>query len=375
MELTVRVEKPLYGGSGLGFADGKALFVRHGIPGELLRVRITEQRADYSLADIVDVLEPSNDRIEPVCERFGHCGGCDYLHVDYAEELRIKKSVLRDCLTRIGGFLPSEIPEIGLQHGERFRYRSHCSVKSDGMKTGLFRENTNSVVPFPDEGCLLFHNAICELISGKKLPRGETRIAIDSKGEPHSSLETNAILEEKVGGFMFSRGIDDFFQSNLFLREKLMTQVMDLSGQSGGEFIDIACGVGFFTLPLGKIHETGTGFDISRGSIGMARRNARVNGLNNITFTAVSASQITPGISVPDLLVIDPPRGGIDKKARRTIQSIGAPTMIYISCNPATFARDAKNFVKGGYRLESLVMIDMFPCTSHIETVSRFVLN
>jgi 23S rRNA (uracil1939-C5)-methyltransferase len=142
--------------------------------------------------------------------------------------------------------------------------------------------------------------------------------------------------------------------------------------QKTRSFLDIGCGVGFFSLYMAAAAKAGHGVDINKKSIAMARRNAAANNISNVSFQAAAAAEINPARHECDVVFIDPPRAGLDKKSRRTVNAIKPERIVYISCSPPTFARDAADFIKGGYALDSLTFIDMFPCTQHIELISLF---
>jgi tRNA/tmRNA/rRNA uracil-C5-methylase (TrmA/RlmC/RlmD family) len=371
--ITVVLEKPLYGGFCLGRYEGKAVMVPNAVPGETVRARIYEEKKDYDFGVIEEIVEGSEFRIRPKCVHFESCGGCSYLHLPYGKEQELKKSILGDSLARNADMTPAQLPEIEVKAGERFHYRSHASVKVRGPSQGFFRKGTNDLVPFHKTGCLILADEINDWIRQRDMPRGDYRIAVDSSNRVITSENPHTVVIEKTGVLTFSRGIDQFFQANRFLRG-IMQEIVASYGDINGDesFLDIGCGVGFFTLHLAKRMREGTGIDISRESILYARRNAGINKIRNAEFQQLPSARIHPARMRPDLIVIDPPRAGIDRKTRKTLLAISPQKMVYVSCNPATFSRDAKEFIAGGYRMERLMLIDMFPCTHHIEVMARF---
>ena len=148
-----------------------------------------------------------------------------------------------------------------------------------------------------------------------------------------------------------------------------MGEYSSLSGND--HFLDIACGTGLFALALGREGATGHGVDINRHSIEMARQNAKTNGIENITFKAQPSSEIHPTRYKPAVVIADPPRAGLDRRSRRTIGAMAPERIVYVSCNPATFGRDCRDFIKEGYELTTLTMIDMFPGTHHLEVIGK----
>ncbi len=166
----VTVTKPLYGGKGLAFLDGKALFVDQGVPGEQCAVRITSTGKDYDCADVVDILRPSGLRQHPPCPNFGRCGGCSYLHVAYDGELAMKKDIVLDCLERIAGMRRDHLPRIEIVFAERFGYRSHASLKAGAGIVGLYRSGSDEIVALPPRGCLLLAPEITAALREPGLP-------------------------------------------------------------------------------------------------------------------------------------------------------------------------------------------------------------
>jgi tRNA/tmRNA/rRNA uracil-C5-methylase (TrmA/RlmC/RlmD family) len=364
------IEKPAYGGCGLGFAEHKAVFVPYAVPGDRVRAVITREKKDYAFASVEEVLSPSALRIEPECPNFAACGGCDHLNMEYAAELDFKKSILTESIARIAKMDRAAIPEPAVIAGPRLRYRSRATLKfGPSGQPGFYRRDTVSVVPFPDSGCLLLSG---ELMDGIRTVDAagnpELRAAVDGKGRFFAG-GTDAVREAEQG-IVYERDPRRFFQSNRFLRGSLLETAAACAGLREGErFLDIGCGVGFFTLYLARGGNRGTGVDIDRESIRWAAHNAKLNNIGTAAFIARDAAALSPREAGADVVVLDPPRAGIRKNTRHIVAESGAARIVYVSCNPATFARDIGHFTECGYRLTKLTMIDMFPATGHIEAV------
>lgn len=371
--MKIIIEDAAYGGYGVGRVDGKVIFVDCAIPGDVLEINILEEKKNYSFAEYFKILKSSEIRKESPCPNFQSCGGCSYLNLDYGDELALKKSILKEQLKRIA--LLDPVPEINIISDKRYHYRSHSSVKCINSSTGFYKRNTNVIIPFPDSGCLLLSKKLTEgLTYFKSNLSGETKIAEDWNGNFFYDNQDNGMVEEKTGRYIYRRNINSFFQSNKFLREKMSDLVCEYSELTkNDEFADICSGCGFFTIPLSKIALSGTGFDIDKKSIENARNNSTLNNCTNLKFFSLSESEINPSKLNVKTVVIDPPRSGISKKGRRTINAINPEIIVYISCNPSTYARDIADFFKNGYELKEITLIDMFPCTFHIEIVSKLV--
>lgn len=366
------IEKAVYGGYGLGFLDGRAVFVDKAVPGDKVSVEIISEKKDHSFGRIAEIISPSHMRIKPLCESFHECGGCSYLCLNYDDEIIFKKNILTEQLIRIGGIKTPELPDIDIIAGERFFYRSHASIKRSAGSVGFFGRGTNNIKPFPPEGCLLLAKDLRPLLREQN-GSGDLRVMLDSEGRGFSSSDGTAKIKEKELHVIYERYAENFFQANKFLRASMLSRAAEYADLNGEQdFLDIGCGVGFFTLYLATSARTGHGVDINKTSIQSALENAKLNKMQNVTFQAIPSSQINPFRRKYDVIIIDPPRAGLDKRTRRTLEALSSKRIVYVSCNPATFARDAKDLQKGGYKLEKLTMIDMFPCTYHIESIALF---
>lgn len=371
----ITIEKAVYGGYGLAFADGKALFVEGALPGETVDARVVRDTASHSFAAVAEIQTPSPHRIAPECPCFGACGGCDYLFADYDTELAMKREIILDSLARIGKFRFETIPSIDTRSSKRFGYRSHAEVKLDaGGRAGFFRKESNDVVPFPAAGCLLLWGNLIEGIGARDGAAGKGyRIAAGADGVPRSSMEGSPVITEKEGDIVLDRDIRCFYQANRRLRGAMRETVARYASLAEDDnFIDGACGVGFFALDLARRAASGTGYDIERESVRWARHNAEKNGIGNVKFEARDLSKLEETGGTYGAVVVDPPRAGLPKKARRGITFLEPRAIVYVSCNPATFARDAADFAATGYGFRELTFIDMFPGTQHIELIARF---
>ncbi|HPV42774.1 MAG TPA: class I SAM-dependent RNA methyltransferase [Spirochaetota bacterium] len=371
--IEIRMERAIYGGYCLGRHNGKAVMVLYAVPGETVAAIITEERKDFCFASLTSIIGADPRRCMPDCPHFTRCGGCSYLHVSYDTELEFKKTILEDSLTRIAGFSRDEFPEIAVINADRYGYRSHATIKVRQGIPGFYRKGSNDFVPVGESGCLLLAAPLNGWMRDNTPIPDDCRIAFDASSSVIASFHADAVVVDNAGGLEYSRAISSFFQANRLLRDRMLETVIRFADMGGaGTFLDIGCGVGFFSLALAGDAKLGTGIDISGENIRWARHNAARNAIQNVEFIAMPANRIHPGRMHADVVVADPPRAGLDKKTRKTILAMEPSVLVYVSCNPATFARDAKDFANGGYSLEKLTMIDMFPGTHHIELVSRF---
>lgn len=390
--MPLKAEVPVYGGYALARAEG-VVFVKGAIPGEEVEVSYTEKKRGYSVAEAVDILQPSPDRVEPACRYFGVCGGCHLQFVSYQRQARMKEEILLDCLKRIGGMEIELLPGLtGLEFG--YRRRAQFKVSKEGA-IGFFREATRDVIPI--KSCPLMSdeiNALLEIIRGFELA-GLKEIHITS-GKTPTVLLKGLEFDEAVAEKYFSIGFTtvafgdrsyrgdgyaefdllglrytvspwSFLQSNWELNAKTSEILMDALGElKGRRVLDLYAGGGNFSIPLAGHAKSVTCVEENAHSIKDGQRNAELNGLKNIKFIPQSAEKAKIRA---DALILDPPRPGLAKSVVENIVSGLPETIAYISCNPSTLSRDLKK-LGGHYELKSVRMMDFFPNTFHIEAMA-----
>jgi tRNA/tmRNA/rRNA uracil-C5-methylase (TrmA/RlmC/RlmD family) len=369
--MEVSFEKSAFGGTCLSFVDGKAVFTPFVIPGERAEVEIVTKKKDFSTAKVCHLIEASADRISPECPVFAKCGGCDYLHMSYARELSEKKEIIADSLRRIAK-MRDGIPGIDMISGERFHYRSHSSVKSRGGAAGFFAKDSHDIVPFPPGGCLLLSENLLEGIRNFSQAEGEIKAAVDREGKYHSAHPgKNSTVHEELNGIVYERNIHSFFQANMLLRKAMADRVVEYASSSGrGSALELGCGSGFFTLQLAAHCTEISGVEISAEAVHSAEKNAEANGIDNAVFSCRSDETIDPVKDRADIVVADPPRAGLSDATRKAVIEMKPRIMVYVSCNPSTWARDVRDFSAAGMNLSKITFIDMFPGTQHIEIIS-----
>ncbi len=409
------VEKLVYGGYGLARENNKVFLVRYSAPKEFVEAEILEEKRDYTEAQVKKVIIPSPHRREAPCPYFGSCGGCQLQHLDYETQVSQKNDILRETLSRIGRIANPPLQD-PIRSDLEFGYRVRVQFKVKNQKVGFFRLGEKELVEI--EECPLAHPRINALIPHLK----EVAQRIRELQEIHvfyspkedkflvrfiTPIETDRSLLEKVkddflpkdvvgvgdysrlrliltkrywigteylfvdaGGFTYRVSGDSFFQVNYSLWDRFIQEVV--KGVSFRKAVDLHCGVGFFTLPLAKVGNFIEGSDSNPSAVNDATYNAKVNQVDNAVFVKADAYRHlkSRGGEVLDLVLLDPPRSGLGDKERDLLLQNKPERIIYVSCNPSTLARDLKVFLKGGYTLERVRLIDMFPQTYHIESVS-----
>lgn len=384
--LNVKIEKIVPNGYGLAFAENLTVFVPLSVTDDKLRVRIYQTKNKTAFAEIIEIIEPSDLRIDAPCEYFGRCGGCDFQQMNYENQLTAKLAILKDCLTRIGKInYEKEIEIIPSPREFNYRARVGWQVDTQRKKIGYFQRNSHKVIdvetcPILTEDLQKTLTDVRETIEWESFWNQKITIEAAS-ADGNISIYSDEIIEPtneiafETRGEKYFYSAKSFFQGNPFLIEKLLE--LALGDASGKIALDLYCGVGLFTLPLARKFEKAIGIEANRDAIDFAERSAENARLKNIEFHADSVDDFLDENKLDeiDLIVLDPPRSGAEKKTIENIINIKSPKISYISCEPSILARDLRLFLDAGYSIESITAIDLFPQTHHIETVVRLKLD
>lgn len=422
MELTI--ERILPGGLGLAHAEGKTVLVSLAAPGDRLRVRIDRVKGNVSFASIEEIIESSPHRVEPPCPYFGHCGGCDFQQLTYQAQLEAKVEIIRDCLRRLGGI--ENVPDFQITPAPNsWHYRSRAQWQYDAIRQrlGYFESGSRHVcdvaecaVLAPELQATLAN--LRERMQHGSLPEGarDFRAVVGNEGvsiapgvgsltvrEGIDSLKDREEIRDitrTIHGETYRLNAEIFFQSNAELLPQLIdTALGDASGETA---IELYCGVGFFTLPLARRFKHVVGVEADNAAAKFARDNLANAGLGiaevanrNVSdwleHNAVAwlegnmecgdlsplSERQGPGTShrPPDFLLLDPPRTGAESRVIAGILKLKPQRISYVSCDPATLARDLKKLCAGGYTLDSIAAFDMFPQTHHVETIVHLLAS
>jgi len=366
------------------------------LPGERVRVRVFRNQKNFSEADLVEVLTPSPHRVAAPCPLFARCGGCQYQHLAYAEQLLWKQRQVAELLRHMAGieFPVSPVTSSPKEYGYRSKITPHFNPPRDPATPppiGFLRQGTRfDIVDVPR--CLIATDAI-----NAKLPEVRARVharAAAGEYERSSTLllreasgqvttDYDAIITETVGDLKLRFLARDFFQNNPFILPAFTGYVRAQAAASGARYlVDAYCGSGLFALTAAPAFERVAGIELSESSIRFARENAAANGIANATFQAGDAAQIFAGLpalatpTTPDVfaaadtaVIIDPPRKGCDEAFLAQLFAYGPRAVVYVSCDPATQMRDLKSFLAAGYILTAAQPFDLFPQTRHLECV------
>ena len=406
-QLTLTLDSLVYGGQAMGrLPDGRAVFVPFALPGEQVRLRPVEEKRGHVRAELLEVLQPSASRISPRCAHFGLCGGCHYQHMPYADQLAAKSAILREQLQRLGGLSdPPLAPAVPAP--EDFYYRNHVQfhLAPDG-KLGYHREGSAEV--FPIQECHLPEpplDAIWKQMEIEAIP-GLERIGLrlgsgddiqlildgSDPRPPELSVEdlpisvaylspagrlvlagSEAVYIEVLGR-VFRLSAGSFFQVNTRMAETMVEHLLGelparLNPDRGVTLLDAYCGVGLFSAFLAPLVGRLVGIE----ALPFAGDDFAVNldEFDNVELYQASVEDVLPALEIkPQIALVDPPRAGLSRLALDGILRLQPSLLVYISCDPATLARDAKRLVSAGYSLKKITPFDLFPQTYHIESIT-----
>jgi len=380
------IESIASGGAGLARIDGKPVFIKGGIPGEKLVCRITRDHRSWAEAEMLDLLDASPDRVKPVCGVYGTCGGCNLQHLDYKAQLAAKKAILKDAFVRIGGCPPPEpavIPSEPWEYRNRMQFHAirERGKKSSGVLWGLKSEKSADLVPIPD--CPIadpgIRKALCEEENKALLtPLGKDRFTVYARGDLF--LSEGGVNRGKTRILDQELALDAslFFQSNGAMLEKLVADLLNIAGEADRSLpmADLFCGVGTFAAFLGKLFPQQVLVEENKAAIALARENlARDTIATRGDFFAQRGEDWVKhnnpnGFS---FIIADPPRQGLSQSLASRLATEGPPLLAYVSCDPATLARDSRILAAGKYTLKALRFYDFYPQTSHIESLAVFM--
>lgn len=366
-------------------ASSWVVMVPFTLPGERVRARVFRNHKNYSEADLVSVLTPSPHRVEARCALFGTCGGCQYQHLAYAEQLLWKQRQVEELLLHMAGITHPVAPVIGSprEFGYRSKITPHFKVGKAGI--GFLRQGTRfDIVDVPQ--CDIATPEINAKLTEVRATT-EARLAAGEFKRDATLLlrhalegvvtEYDAVITEQVGDLKLRFLARDFFQNNPFILPAFTGYVREQAAASGARFlVDAYCGSGLFALSAASAFERVAGVEISETSIAFARQNAAANHITNASFLAGDASAIFTGLDFPPAdtaVIIDPPRKGCDESFLQQLFAFGPRAVVYVSCDPATQMRDLRHFLAAGYALTAVQPFDLFPQTRHLECVITLV--
>lgn len=381
-----------FGGEGVGRWEDFVVFVSFVLTGEEVEAELTEVKKHFARARLLRVVKPSPERVAPPCPYFGDCGGCQYQHVAYEAQLRLKQKQIADLFQRIGGFDPKLVAPV-VPCPQPYGYRNRIMVRSQwdkfkqGLNVGLIRYDNRLVVDI--EKCLIAESALNDQLKELRAhppPKGGLKVVLRI---PPEDWEVPP---------------DSFFQNNFFLLPRMVELVRNCvrnarrinaapspqpsppmeerekasrnRNASGWHLVDVYCGVGFLGIELADLVTSVAGVEYDQQAIAAARRNAKARGLTNVEFIAGAAEEKLPALlsrftPAATTILLDPPRRGCDRNLLDLLRRIQPAQVVYVSCHPATMARDLNALCRDGvFNLVQALPLDMFPQTQHVECIA-----
>lgn len=355
--ITIEAAELVAGGDALARVDGFPIFVSNVFPGDVARVRLYEVRKGFAKADLEELLKPSEFRRSAPCPIAGECGGCNWTALRLDKQLEAKRRILTESLRRIGKIDVATLPEIAI-HPSPLNYRLRSRLHRDGDAVGFYAMRSNRVVPLVPE---------CEVV-------GVETARHPSEGEQWE-LDGAVIRDERelditVEPFTYRVHTRAFFQVNRHLLGTLLRLVDRHASSTRGRHLayDLYGGVGFFTLPIARYFHR---VDMIEGSP-VAAHYARINVPRHVKVVEAPVEQQMAKMRDADFVFLDPPRAGAQRNVIETIARRTKEKIAFLACDPVTFARDASRLIASGWRLATLDLLDLFPNTHHVETLSSF---
>jgi 23S rRNA (uracil1939-C5)-methyltransferase len=401
-EFEVTLQEMVFGGDAIGrLPDGRAVFVPFGLPGEKVSITITEEKQSFARGRITELLLPSPQRIQPRCKHFGVCGGCNYQHMDYSSQLEVKRQIVRQQLQRLAGLTDFPVEAV-VPSPNQWNYRNSIQFHvSPQGRLGFQRAGSNDLIEISEchlpaenintlwlqvgfeggsgidrlqlrEGCE--SDMIMGLESRSDQPPDFTVdfpiSAVFLGPDSHYVLSGDDFILMQVKERLFRVSVSSFFQANLDQAAAMVDHVLKLAGNLKGKtVVDAYCGVGLFSAFMAGQSKRLVAIEVSESSCNDFAVN--LDEFNNVELYIDQVENVLPSLDLkPDIVVVDPPRAGLDARVAAALAKAKPQKIIYVSCDPATLARDVKRLAQNGYELKSVTPFDQFPQTSHIEVIA-----
>ena len=390
MKNEVIIEKLDHYGKGIARIDGMLIFVDGALPGETVKIEKTVEKKKFCEAKTVDIIKRSEMRVNPICPYYGECGGCNIMHMSYPQQLIFKEDKVKEVLKKFAGFDNVK----GIVGTDYLYYRNKVTLKVN-KKIGYYKSKSYNIVPINE--CFIADKRINSIISRLKCmnlgntkeiviraSKNELMIVFDGIIKDDISLlddvttiiSDNHILKgkgyitEEINGIKYMISPTSFFQVNTNGMINLYNQVLKYASLKGNEnLLDLYCGTGTIGIYLSRYCNKVFGIEINEEAIKDALENKKINNLTNIDFQAGDVKDVlTKNSFKPDIIVVDPPRAGLDKSVIDEIIALNSNRLIYVSCDVVTLARDL-NILKERYNIIECTPVDMFPNTYHVENV------
>lgn len=348
-------------GRGIAKDDNKIIFIDNALIGEEVEISIYNNKKKYSEAIVTNYIKKSPNRQENICQYYNKCGGCNILHMSYEEQLNFKQEKIKNIVSK---YLDSNIKiDNIIKSNKQFNYRNKATFHYKDGKIGYYDKKSNNIIKI--DYCQLLDKSINDNIANID----KNHLIIRTNGKKILK-DVNEKIECKIGNYKYNLSLDAFFQINSDVTEKMYNKIKEYANSSKNDIIyDLYCGVGTIGIYLANDAKKVYGIEINEQAIKDANENMHLNNIDNIVFLAGSVDKMISKIEdLPSIIVVDPPRAGLDKNTIQTILQLEPKKLIYTSCDPMTLVRDLK-LLNEKYNINEITPFDMFPNTYHVENV------
>ena len=379
-------------GRGITYIDDKICFIENALPNEVVEIEIIKKTNKYYLAKVVKYIETSPLRIEEECPYSSICGACNLNHICFNEENKFKLDKVKGIMKKFANIDSNLIK--GIIYHDRNNYRNKITLHGKDNEIGLYKEKTNEILPI--NSCLIVNPKINEIIKVlNSLSKEISEVIIKTSNDSSKVMvkitgtidninllkklcdvliinneyyTNNHVIETNIGNKKYIEGIDSFFQVNNTLTKELYDEVLEnVKDKKFNNVLDLYCGTGTIGIYISDYCNRIIGIDYNESSINDAKDNAKLNNLNNIEFICDKVENKINEFNDIDLVIVDPPRAGLDNKTKNYLKEINPERIIYVSCDPITLARDIKDL--DTYKVNYIKVFNMFPRTYHCESV------
>lgn len=389
--MIVKIDKLSHDMRGITRIDNKVTFIDNTLPDEIVNIKLTKQKKDINEGKVLSFVEQSLDRVKPICPYYNVCGGCNISHIDYLKSVIYKKEIVKDIIKKYSDL---DIDPDIIYDNNIYNYRNKITLKINNGKLSLVGENKVNI-----DYCYLVNdniNKVIQLLNGTHLGlvdeviikgTNEIMVIINGTVDEKDVIDilrddvTSIIVNDnkiygkdyitiKVKDYIYAIYPNSFFQVNTGMISKLYDKVLEYAGD-GKLLLDLYCGAGTIGIYLSQNFSRIIGIEVNKDAVASANINKKINGINNIEFICNKSSDIE---IIGDVLIVDPPRNGLDKITINKIINSSIKKIVYVSCNPITLARDLK-ILKEKYELDQITLFDMFPNTNHVECICLLKLK
>ena len=388
--MIVNIEKIDNFGRGIAYINDKICFVDNALPNEKVKVEIVKEKKKYIEAKLIDIIEMSEYRIKSKCPYSNECGGCDLNHLSYTKENEYKNNKINDLAKK---YLVDDIELKDIVSSNEYEYRNKIVLHGNNKEIGLYKKLSNEIVSI--DKCLLVNKRINEIMRllrkysieevTIKTSNDLSKVLLDIKGSITNINElktqvdvliiNNKLLTKEnsimnsIGNKKYYVSSNSFFQVNRFLTKSLYDEVLNIVKKvKPSQVLDLYCGTGTIGIYISDYCDRIIGVDYNKSNIKDAKKNKELNNCNNIEFMCNKVEMIIDKFKNIDLVIVDPPRGGLDAHTRDVIKRIASRTIIYVSCDPITLMRDLQD-LKDKYKVNYIKPFNMFPRTYHCESI------